>query len=66
MIKKTYKVNGMDCTSCALLIESDLEDAGIKSSCRYATQMLDVEFDEHQTSEQHIKEIVKKSGYTLE
>lgn len=66
MVKKVYKVVGMDCTSCAMLIESDLEDAGVKSSCRYATQLLDVEFDEQKTSEQHIKEIVQKSGYSLE
>lgn len=66
MIKKTYKVSGMDCTSCAMLIESDLEDAGVKSTCRYAAQMLEVEFDEQETSEQTIKEVVKKSGYTLE
>jgi len=26
MTKKTYKVQGMDCPSCAMVIESDLEE----------------------------------------
>ena len=66
MTKKTYKVAGMDCASCAMLIESDLEDAGVKARCSYAKQILDVEYDEQIISEQSIKEVVNKSGYTLE
>ena len=65
MTKKTYKVAGMDCTSCALLIESDLEDAGVKARCSYAKQTLEVEFDEKKINEERIKDVVKKTGYRI-
>lgn len=65
MMKKTFHVNGMHCTSCALLIESDLEDEGIKATCSYAKQTLTVEFDEKKTGDEAIKKIVAKSGYRV-
>ena len=65
MTKKTYKVEGMHCTSCALMIESDLEDAGIKATCSYAKQTLEAEFDEKKFSEKNIVDVVKKAGYTI-
>jgi len=65
MTKKTFNVQGMHCTSCALMIESDLEDAGIKARCNYAKQTLEVEFDEEKIDEEKIKEIVVAAGYTI-
>ena len=65
MTKKTFKIDGMHCTSCALLIESDLEDAGVKASCSYAKQMLDVEFDEGKLGDDVIKKIVIASGHKI-
>jgi len=65
MVNKTFKVAGMHCTSCALLIESDLEDAGVTAVCNYVKQTLTVEFDENKTDEAAIKKIVGKSGYQL-
>ncbi len=65
MIKKTYKVDGMHCASCAMVIESDLSDAGIDARCSYARQTIDVVFDQTIVTEIAIEEIVKKSGYTL-
>lgn len=65
MIKKSFKVQGMHCTSCALMIESDLEDAGVKARCTYAKQTLEVEFDEKMISEKKIKEVVATSGYQI-
>lgn len=66
MVKKSFKVNGMHCTSCASLIEADLEDAGAKASCSYARQTLVVEYDESKLSEEKISEMVKNSGYEIE
>jgi len=66
MIKKTYKVTGMDCASCASLIELDLEDAGVKASCSYPKETLEVEFDDSELSEKKIREVVSKSGYKIE
>ncbi len=65
IVKKTYKVKGMDCTSCAMVIESDLEDAGIKAKCSFAKSALEVEFDPTIINEKKIKETVKSSGYIL-
>lgn len=65
MIKKTYKVDGMHCASCAAVIEADLEDAGVNASCSYAKQTIDVEFDEVKVPEEKIKQVVAQSGYQL-
>ena len=65
MKKKTFKVEGMHCTSCALMIESDLEDAGVKATCSYAKQTLEVEFDEKKIDEKTIVDIVVKAGYNI-
>lgn len=62
MKKKVYKVKNMHCASCALLIEAELEEAGIKSKCSYAKQSLEVE-GEHE--EERVKELVRKAGYDL-
>jgi copper chaperone CopZ len=65
MKKKTYTIEGMHCTSCAMVIESDLEDIGVNATCSYAKQSLDVEFDETKVSDEQIHDVVKKSGYTV-
>ena len=65
LIKKTYKIDGMDCSSCAMVIESDLEDAGIKAKCDFATSELKVELKD-KTNHEKVKEIVKNSGYKIE
>ena len=66
MTKKTFIIKGMHCPSCALMIESDLEDIGVKSSCSYAKQTLTVEFDENKMKEQMIRDVVAKAGYQVE
>jgi copper chaperone len=65
MTTKTYKVDGMHCTSCALMIESDLEDVGVKATCNYPKQTLTVEYDEGNVSEKDIENTVKNSGYRI-
>jgi copper chaperone CopZ len=61
-MKKTYKISGMHCDSCAKMIELDLEDAGIAAKCDYAKECLEVEPN---SDKQKIKEIVEASGYQL-
>ena len=61
-MKKTYKIEGMDCASCAKMIELDLEDAGINASCSFEKGLLKVDTN---TSEDKVKEIVKGSGYDI-
>lgn len=65
MTKKSYKVLGMHCSSCPLIIESDLEDAGVKASCSYARQTLDVEYDESCVTKETVEKVVTTAGYAL-
>ncbi len=58
----TYKIQGMDCDSCAKMIELDLEDAGLVATCSYPKQTLEVK-SEHDPKA--VIEIVKKSGYSI-
>ncbi|HLE49496.1 MAG TPA: heavy metal-associated domain-containing protein [Patescibacteria group bacterium] len=59
---KVYKIQGMHCESCAVMLESDLEEAGINAKCSYPRQTLEV--DESADISQ-VKEIVLKSGYEI-
>ncbi len=63
MIKKTYKLKGMHCTSCAMVIEGELEDIGANASCSYARETVDVAFDENKLTEAAIKDTIRKAGY---
>jgi copper chaperone CopZ len=64
-MKKIFQVEGMHCPSCAAIIESDLENIGIKSKCSYAKQTLEVkDFDSSKIHE--IRKSVIKSGYRIE
>lgn len=62
-MKKTYKIKGLDCASCALLVEMDLEEKGIKCKCSYAKEILEVEGE---YDLKILKETVEKSGYKIE
>ncbi len=55
----------MHCTSCSLLIESDLEDAGVKAVCSYVKETLEVEYDEKKVMEVTIFKTVRASGYEV-
>lgn len=61
-MKKNYKIKGMDCASCATLLETDLEDAGIMAKCSFPKETLEVE-GKHDSKK--VVEIVKKSGYSV-
>ncbi len=62
MDKKVYKLKGMDCASCASLLEMDLEDAGIKAKCSYPKETLEVDSN---ADLKKVESIVKSSGFTL-
>lgn len=56
----------MHCTSCAMLIEGELEDIGVQACCNYARQTVDVEFDEGKVTDTAIQQAVVKAGYRIE
>ncbi|MBN1372314.1 MAG: heavy-metal-associated domain-containing protein [Anaerolineaceae bacterium] len=67
MIKKTYKIADMHCSSCAMrleVIEDELE--GVRSvRASYQKARMEVEFDETKVSEAAIVEAVKDKGYRV-
>ena len=66
MDKRIYKIKGMHCPSCAMLIEGELEDRGIAGTCSYAKQTVEVETDEANASVPLVKEAVEAAGYHLD
>lgn len=62
MTKQIYKITGMDCDSCAKMIELDLDDVGIVAKCSYSESILEITHDHDKTK---VVEIVRKSGYTI-
>ena len=68
MIKKTFRVTGMQCPNCAMQIEG-LEDdldgiASIRAS--YPKAQVVIEFDESKIDRSRIFEAMKRKGYSLE
>lgn len=66
MVKKVFKIIGMDCAACSISIDGDLEDhEGIASAATsYAKAQTEVEFDPEKVTESEILKIIKKAGYT--
>lgn len=65
-LKKTFKINGMHCKSCATLIKEELKDTGIKSIIDEKTGKAIIEFEESKISFNKIKELIKNMGYSIE
>ncbi len=65
MKKIKLKIEGMHCTSCAMNIDGELEDAeGVKeSNTNYAKSETEVIFEKNIISETVIIEIIEKVGY---
>ncbi|MBI2268627.1 MAG: heavy-metal-associated domain-containing protein [Candidatus Blackburnbacteria bacterium] len=67
IVKKRFKVDGLNCTACAILIDGELENTeGVKcASTNYAKAECEVEFDETKVEEKDIKKIIESLGYTV-
>ncbi len=64
VVKKKFKIKGMYCTACAMNIDFDLEDLGVKSAnTNYAKQESEIEFDEEKIKLQQVIDQIKKTGY---
>ena len=66
-MKKKFKIIDMHCTSCAMIIDMNLEDLdGVsKAQTNYAKQVCEVEFDTNKITQARIMETIKKTGYTV-
>ena len=66
MIRKTFKVEDMTCSNCAMKLES-LEDTldGVKEiNASYHRLEMVIEYDERKLTDEQIVVAVKKKGYT--
>jgi len=65
-MKKSFSIKGMHCNSCAMLIENELKEKVKSIKVSYANEKAEIEFDEDKISEEEIKKIIKKLGYSIE
>jgi len=65
-IHKTYRVEGMHCTSCAMSVDFTLEDLeGVESAkTSYAASTAEVTFDDQQVTEAAILAAIQAAGYS--
>jgi len=68
MEKKTLKIIGMDCASCAAVIEHDLKkEKGVSSAnVNFAMEKAYVEYDPKESSPEKIKKVIKDLGYNID
>lgn len=68
MKQETLKINGMTCASCAKTVEKNVERVnGVENaSVNFATEKLNVKFDESSTSMGNIIKAVKDAGYSAQ
>ena len=63
--KLKLKVSGMHCTSCAMNIDGELEDLGVKNAnTNYAKGETTVEFDPKAVKIEQIKNTIAGLGYS--
>ena len=61
-MKKILKIQGMHCSSCAMMIEGELLAAGIKCKCSFVKQELETEDN---ADEGKIAKIISDLGYSV-
>ena len=66
MTEKNYTVTGMNCAACANAVEKALnKNNDINASVNFATEKLNIEYDEKKYNFDKIREIVESAGYGL-
>ena len=66
MAEKNYTITGMSCASCANAVEKALnKNNDINASVNFATEKLNIEYDEEKYNFDKIREIVESAGYGL-
>ena len=65
-MEKTYKVTGMHCPSCEIILKDDFEELGVKvKEVSHKSGVLKVEFDDKKVPEAKIKKVVTDNGYKV-
>ena len=61
-----YKVMGMSCGHCKAAVEGELDKLpGVASNADVDRGIVEVSYDEEQTSEEQLKGAIEEAGYTL-
>lgn len=68
MSKATFKVTGMHCSSCSMLVTMNLEEIpGVSAvDCNHASGVTVVEFDDSLTTPAALLRTVTEAGYDAE
>jgi len=66
-MQKIFRVKGMHCKSCEMLITDSLEEAGgvNKVTASHAKGLVTVDFDDKKIGEERIKSIIRNEGYEV-
>lgn len=48
-----------------MMVEGELEDIGVVAKCSFASQTVEVQFDDQKITDKDIKKAVEKAGYVL-
>jgi copper chaperone CopZ len=61
----TFKIGGMHCTSCSLMIDGELEDTDgvIEAETSYAKALVKVSYDPEKVSPEKLQSVIEKLGY---
>lgn len=63
MTKKIYKLSGLHCSSCSMVIEGELEDQlGVRAACNWANQVVEIEGE---ADHEMIVKIIEGQGYKV-
>lgn len=67
VIKKTFKIEGMDCPSCAIMLDDVLEEMPgvLKSSTSYTKGQVEVEFEDSKVVSEDMVSSIENGGYTV-
>ena len=61
-MKKIFKINGMHCNSCSMLIENELKDRVENVEASYSKGQVKIQFNPKKVSEKEIKKIIEKAA----
>jgi len=64
-MKKTFKIEGMHCSGCAIGLELLLNIKGVRAKIDFDTKKAEVEFDPKKTSLKEIEKQIENTGYKV-
>ena len=63
-MNKEYKIEGMSCNHCVMVVEKELNKLGIENKT-IEIGSVKIEFDPDKVSEEDIKNSIREAGYTV-